>query len=269
MQDKLTMPGEGRAINKMPGHWVLAKLGKKALRPGGKELTEKMLKGLKISAQDKVVEFAPGLGFTAKLCLKHKPKMYTAIEQNEQAAKIVSAYLNGKNQQCKLGNAQDTGLEDAHASVVYCEAMLTMQTDNKKSEIISEAARILEDNGRYGIHELCIVPNGIDENKKRAIQKDIAQAIQAPAKPLTPDEWKAHLQNTGFTVKSESIAPMHLLELKRALDDEGVLGVLKIAKNLMMNPDARKRVVEMRRVFRKHQENLAAIIVIAELKRNK
>lgn len=43
-----------------PGHWVLARMGKRVLRPGGKELTLKMIQNLNITSQDEVVEFAPG-----------------------------------------------------------------------------------------------------------------------------------------------------------------------------------------------------------------
>ena len=40
----LARPGEGLKTEKMPGHWVLARLGKRVLRPGGMELTRLMLK---------------------------------------------------------------------------------------------------------------------------------------------------------------------------------------------------------------------------------
>ncbi|AGH81220.1 SAM-dependent methyltransferase [Psychromonas sp. CNPT3] len=43
MQKKLMMPGQTHDIKKMPGHWILAQLGKKAWWPGGKKLTETML----------------------------------------------------------------------------------------------------------------------------------------------------------------------------------------------------------------------------------
>ena len=36
----LPPPGEGLKTEKMPGHWVLARLGKRVLRPGGMELTK-------------------------------------------------------------------------------------------------------------------------------------------------------------------------------------------------------------------------------------
>ena len=36
-------PGEGLKTEKMPGHWVLARLGKRVLRPGGMQLTRRLL----------------------------------------------------------------------------------------------------------------------------------------------------------------------------------------------------------------------------------
>ncbi|MGF1909986.1 class I SAM-dependent methyltransferase [Vibrio kasasachensis] len=266
MSEKLAMPDENRKASKTPGHWVLAQLGKKVLRPGGKDLTLKMLRGLNITPYDKVVEFAPGMGFTARLCLEQNPEQYTAIEQNEHAAKIVRSYLNGNEQTCKVGNAQNTGLESSFATVVYGEAMLTMQSDARKSEIIAEAARILESGGRYGIHELCISPNDIEQDKKRQIQKEVSETIQHPAKPLTPSEWKQLMLKCGFEIEFEAVAPMHLLEPKRMIDDEGLIGFLMIAKNILTNPEARKRVLGMRKIFRKHRDNLAAITIVAKKK---
>ncbi|PSW17252.1 class I SAM-dependent methyltransferase [Photobacterium sanctipauli] len=266
MSKKVQMPSENREISKTPGHWVLAQLGKRVLRPGGKELTQKMLAGLNITSTDSVVEFAPGMGYTARLCLQQSPKHYTAIEQNEQAAEIVRSYLDGINQQCQIGNAQNTGLESNTASVVYGEAMLTMQSDARKSEIIAEAARILSAGGRYGIHELCVTPDEIDDTKKRTIQKEITETIQHPAKPITPQEWKQLMENNGFEIEYEAVSPMHLLEPKRMIDDEGLLGFLTIAKNILTKPAARKRVLGMRRVFRKHHTNLSAITLVAKKK---
>ena len=62
-----------KRMNMEQGHWVLAKLGKKVLRPGGKALTQAMLNAMNITPDDDVVEFAPGLGYTAKLALSRHP----------------------------------------------------------------------------------------------------------------------------------------------------------------------------------------------------
>ena len=77
----------------MPGHWVLARLGKRVLRPGGLQLTRRLLEALRIQHTDDVVEFAPGMGVTARLTLKLCPASYTAVERDAAAAKIVSGYL--------------------------------------------------------------------------------------------------------------------------------------------------------------------------------
>ncbi|MFP4173650.1 MAG: SAM-dependent methyltransferase, partial [Candidatus Hydrogenedentota bacterium] len=37
-------------MERMPGHWVLAQMGKRVLRPGGMELTRAMLEALAIGA---------------------------------------------------------------------------------------------------------------------------------------------------------------------------------------------------------------------------
>ena len=263
MSEHHAMPGVNRKTQTAPGHWVLAQLGKKVLRPGGKALTQKMLAGLKITQTDDVVEFAPGLGFTAQLCLAEQPKSYTAIEQNEQAAAIVRAWLTEPTQTCQVGNAQATGLDDAQASVVYGEAMLTMQSAPQKSAIVSEAARILRPEGRYAIHELCITPDTIAPDNKRTIQKEVTEAIQHSAKPLTPSEWNALLEHAGFEVEYQAVAPMHLLEPRRILDDEGIKGLLTIVKNVLTRPAARKRVMKMRKIFRKHGNHLSAITLVA------
>jgi hypothetical protein len=54
------MPGESLRVEKMPGHWLLARLGKRVLRPGGRQLTQRMIKALNIQPSDAVIEFAPG-----------------------------------------------------------------------------------------------------------------------------------------------------------------------------------------------------------------
>ena len=77
-------------------------------------------------------------------------------------------YLTGSNQTCLIGRAEETGLPDTTATVVYGEAMLTMQTSDKKQQIVQEAFRLMKPTGRYGIHELCLVPDDLGKisNKK-------------------------------------------------------------------------------------------------------
>ncbi len=135
------------------------------LRPGGMELTRKMLEMLRINTTDKVVEFAPGTGGTAKIVLKYQPARYTAIERDQDLVKFVSSYLIGDNQQCLLGRAEKTGLPDTSCTIVYGEAMMNMMPNDTKQLIIDESARILEPGGRYGFHEVYLKPDDIDDLK--------------------------------------------------------------------------------------------------------
>ena len=48
-------------VAKMPAHWLMARLGKRVLRPGGLDTTRWLLQHAGIRPEDDVVEFAPGL----------------------------------------------------------------------------------------------------------------------------------------------------------------------------------------------------------------
>src|SRR6202521_5431654 len=141
------MPGEGLKAEKMPGHWLLGRLGKRVLRPGGRQLTNRMIEALNIRPLDEVIEFAPGLGATARLTLKRQPASYTAVERDKDAAAMVQGFLQGSKQRCVVGLAENTGLPGAAATVVYGEAMLSMQTLTQKSRIAREAHRLLQPGG--------------------------------------------------------------------------------------------------------------------------
>lgn len=257
------VPGAGLDIAKMPGHWLLARMGKRVLRPGGLELTHKMLDGLEIGSEDTVVELAPGLGTTARLALAKNPAAYTGVERDESAAAAVRRLLAGPNRTCLNGTAANTGLEDASATVVYGEAMLTMQTARRKRAIVGEALRVLKAGGRYGIHELALAPDELSDSIKKQVSRDLSSAIHVGARPLTSLEWRSLLESEGFEVKTKATAPMHLLEPRRMIRDEGLRGVLRILFNVLRTPAARRRILTMRRVFRKYQDVMCAVTIVA------
>jgi len=223
-----------------------------------------MIEALKVSNSDRVIEFAPGLGDTARLTLKQNPSSYTAVERDKDAAALVQKILQGPEQRCVIGLAEHTGLPDAAATVVYGEAMLSMQTPAHKSQIVREAHRLLKTGGRYGIHELCLVPDDLDEGTKLAIQHGLSSAIHHGTRPLTAGEWQGLLEAEGFLIQAQAQAPMHLLEPWRIVQDEGMLGALRFAFNLLCNREARRRVLAMREVFSKYRDNLAAVVFVGQ-----
>jgi cyclopropane fatty-acyl-phospholipid synthase-like methyltransferase len=258
----ITTPGASLGQQKMPGHWVLARLGKRVLRPGGMELTRRMLAGLAIVSADDVVEFAPGLGLTAQLALKRRPASYTAVERDPEAAAIVTSYLKESTQRCVTGSADQTDLPSEFATVVYGEAMLTMQTAKMKRRIVREARRLLKHGGRYAIHEMCLVGDDLDEDRRKEINQALSRTIHVGVRALSVSEWRTLMQAEGFEVEVEVSAPMHLLEPKRLLGDEGLQGTVRFIWNIMRDRESRKRVLMMRKVFRRYQSNLAAVMMI-------
>ena len=250
----------------LQGHWLLAKLGKKVLRPGGKKLTNWMIDNAN-PTNKRVVEFAPGLGITAAEILDRNPKTYTGVDQDPDAATATT--LSTKQARLGIptevinGVASDTGLPAGSADLVVGEAMLTMQGEKGKAAIVSEANRILATGGRYAIHELLLTPNNVDQTVADNLRKALATTIKVNARPLTATEWSELLENNGFKVLSIKVAPMGFLQPKQMIEDEGPR-VLKIMFNLARNPQARKRVLAMRKVFSENAQNLGAISIIAE-----
>lgn len=254
-------------LDQMPGHWLLAQLGKRVLRPGGMELTQRMLLALRIQPSDQVVEVAPGLGATASQVLAKSPASYRGVERDPEALRMAQkavASFSNPDYQVQQGSAEATGLEEASASVFYGEAMLTMQAANRKKAMVEEAFRVLKPGGRYGIHELGLVPDDLAEADKNLINKGLQQAIRVNARPLTEAEWRSLLTDAGFVVKASAVLPMHLLEPARLIQDEGLKGALRFGLNLLKNKNARARVLKMKRLFKDNADKLRGIMLVAE-----
>lgn len=252
------------SYQEMPGHWLLASMGKRVLRPGGLELSEWMITNLSMNEKDDVVEFAPGLGRTAEITLKIGPHTYTGIERDEDAAAVAASVIQGPNRTIKIADAMATGLPDEHASKAYGEAFLTMQSSRVKVQILKEVARILKPGGLYGMHELSLTTESNSQTLKA--QKDLTESIRVNARPISLEEWRKVLDAAGFEVIKTKLLPMSLLEPRRLLEDEGFLGLARLLTNLARNPKALARVMEMRRTFRRQGRSLKAIGIIARKK---
>lgn len=261
MTDHDQLPFSGRDDQSVQGHWLLARLGKRVLRPGGVKLTRLLLGQAGLGDAD-VVELAPGLGRTAAEIVARGPRSYRGVDSDSAAVEAVRPIVSAVGE-VLVADAAETGLPDASTDVVIGEAMLTMQGEKTKAAIIGEAVRLLRPGGRYAIHELSLRPDDLPEHIKTDIRQALARAIKVNARPLTVVEWQHLLTQHGLVVAHVETAPMALLQPGRLISDEGLVGALRFARNLLTHPDARRRVLTMRRTFRAHREHLTAIAIVA------
>ncbi len=249
-------------FDKAPAYAVLFHLGKKSMRPGGLELTRRLLKELKISTADDVIEFAPGRGLTTKMVMELQPQSYIAVERDPVSQKKVQEILSGQGK-CVVGTAQETGLQDECATVVFGEAMLTMQSREQKLRIAREAFRLLKSGGKYGIHETCLLENVASQEKRDEIEKALREALRVGARPLLLTEWKELLEEAGFVVQEFMEAPMSLLTPKRLIQDEGVFGVLRFISRVIRSKNAHRRLHKIRRAFTTYGSYIHSAALVA------
>jgi SAM-dependent methyltransferase len=259
--DRGDLPFAARDDEAVQGHWLLARLGKRVLRPGGAELTRTLLERARVADAD-VVELAPGLGRTAAEIVARRPRSYRGVDRDAEAVRTVEPIVAGYGD-VRTADAATTGLDSDSADVVIGEAMLTMQGDRSKDAIVTEAVRLLRPGGRYAIHELGLAPDDLPESVKTEVRQALARSIKVNARPMTIAEWRALLARHGLEIEHVETAPMALLQPRRLIADEGVGGALRFARNLLTQPAARKRVLAMRRTFQTHRRHLIAVAITA------
>lgn len=191
---------------------------------------------------------------------------YRAVERDAAAANRLEAQLPRNRVQVVRAQAEDSGLPDASATVVYGEAMLSMQTAEQKARIVSEAVRLLAPGGRYGIHELCLRPEGISGPMRREIAAAMSKEIHVGVQPLCCGEWAALLEQHGLRLAWTGKAAMDLLEPRCVLRDEGLTGCVKMAFNILGDPIIRRRIAAMRKVFRKYREHLVGAVSLVGMR---
>lgn len=100
--------GEGLPLTRMPAHWMLGRLGKRVMRPGGLDLSRRLVAALEIGPDDDVVELWPGLGVTSELALAGGPRSYTGVERGEAEAARARTMIQGPGRRCLVGGSPRT-----------------------------------------------------------------------------------------------------------------------------------------------------------------
>ncbi|WP_151550004.1 MULTISPECIES: class I SAM-dependent methyltransferase [Corynebacterium] len=255
----MSMPRKGPAEKYLQGHWLLASMGKRVLRPGGIELTTRLIEAAQPTSSDRIVELGPGVGRTAEILLAAHPRSYRGVDPNPEGSAQLAEVLRGHPEaEQVVADARSHELPDGSADLVVGEAMLTMLSTEDKKAVMERTYRLLAPGGRYAIHELAVSGDNATE-----VSREISRSIKVGARPLPAEEWQQLLEEAGFEVVATDTSPMRLLEPSRIIADEGLGGALRFFFRVLRNPTARRRIMQMRSVFRRHREQLSAVAFVA------
>ena len=105
-------------------------------------------------------------------------------------------------------------------------------------------------------------PDDVDPKVATDVSKALSRTIKVGARPLTTAGWTKVFTDAGFEIDWVDHNDMRLVEPSRIIADEGLIGALKFFNNVRRNPAARERILAMRKVFRTHQDHIAAVAMV-------
>jgi cyclopropane fatty-acyl-phospholipid synthase-like methyltransferase len=246
-----------------PGYRVLAAAGKKILRPGGKLATEQLFAWANFQTGETVLELASSYGESAIAIVKRFNVSVVGVEQDPDSvakarSNIEAAGLSNRISIIEGDIFQLDRITDKF-DYVLAEAILTMQSNPGKAKILSIIRDQLKPTGKFLAHELLVHSN------ETQVRKNLSQAIRVNANPLSLAEWEAACENAGLILQQQQTGSMKLLNLSQIVRDEGLLGTVRIAWNILTNPNLRNRILQIRRSFKQHQNQLGYIIFWAKV----
>lgn len=244
------------------GHHFLARLGKTRLRPGGKVATDWLIANGDFRKDKKVLEVDCNMGTTAIDVAKQFGCQVIGVDLDEQA--LEKAKENIKEQgveelvQVQRANAMKLPFEDNSFDIVINEAMLTMLPNEAKQKAIEEYFRVLKPNGFLLTHD--VVLNTEDVEK---VLEDLREAIKVSITPLSKENWKTLFVQCGFRNVETFTGEMSLLSPKGLIQDEGVMGAMKIIGNAL-KPENRETFKKMFQTFNNPENKLGFIALCSQ-----
>jgi cyclopropane fatty-acyl-phospholipid synthase-like methyltransferase len=246
-----------------PGYQVLAAAGKKILRPGGRLATEQLFTWADFKPGETVLELASSYGESAIAIAKRFNVSIVGVEQDPDSVAKARANIEaaGLSDQITIVEGDIFQLDRITDKFDYvlAEAILTMQSNPGKAKILSIIRDRLKPSGKFLAHELLV------HSDEAQLRKSLSQAIRVNANPLSLAEWAAACENAGLTLQQQQTGSMKLLNLSQIVRDEGLLRTVKIAWNILTNPNLRHRILQIRRSFKQHQNQLGYIIFWAKV----
>ena len=243
------------------GHQVLAAAGKKYLRPGGRTATEQLFRWANFQPGETVLELASSFGYSAIALTKRYSVKVVGVEKDSDS--VARARVNiraaGYENQIEIIEGDIFHLEaiPGQFDYVLAEAILTMQSPPGKAKILAGIHNKLKPKGKFLCHEL------LARDKEEQIRTELAQVIRVNSTPLSEANWIQACETAGLQVQKHKAGAMGLLNLRRIIQDEGIVDTIRILSNVLTHKPIRKRLLEMRSVFQKYRHELGYIILCA------
>ena len=246
-----------------PGHQVLAAVGKKLLRPGGKQATEQLFTWANFQPGETVLELASSFGESAIALVQRFDVRVVGVEKNPNS--VIKARENiqkaGLADKIQIIEGDIFHLEAITEKFDYvlAEAIITMQSSFGKAKLLKAIKDHLKPDGKFLSHEMLLKGN------KNQVYRVLSQSIRINSQPLTVNEWELACQAAGLTVQQSQTGPMALLNFSKMIEDEGICHTLKMGWKVLTNPPLRQRVGEMRHSFQEYQQDLGHIIFVGTI----
>lgn len=257
------MSSAGDDIASSPGHQVLAAAGKKILRPGGKAATEQLFTWANFQPGETVLELAASFGESAIQMAQRFNVRVVGVEKNPDSVAKAKENIKaaGLSDQITIieGDIFELDKITDKFDYVLAEAILTMQADAGKAKILSGIKDCLKPGGKFLSHEMLV------RNNELEVRKSLSQTIRVNANPLTIEAWSTACEDAGLTLQQQETGKMGLLNFGQMVRDEGLFNTVKIAGNVLTNPNLRSRVLQMRRNFQQQRNNIGYIVFWADI----
>lgn len=244
-----------------PGHQILAAAGKTVLRPGGRAATEQLFEWADFQPGETVLELASSFGESAIAMAKRFDVRVVGVEKNAESVARARENIRGAGLGDRVeiiqGDIFNLEAISEQFDYVLAEAIITMQSPSGKASLLQSIHKRLKTGGKFLSHEM------LARTDEEQMHQVLSKIIRINATPLSPSNWKSTFQSAHFQVQHYQTGSMQLLSVPQLLRDEGLLGTIRIARNVLKTSALRKRVLKMRRVFLKNKEELGYIVICA------
>lgn len=244
------------------GHHFLARLGKTRLRPGGKAATDWLIANGDFREDKQVLEVACNMGTTAIQIAQQFGCKVIGVDLDEaaleKARQAIAENDLGDLIEVQRANAMALPFADNSFDIVINEAMLTMLPNDAKEKAIREYFRVLKPNGFLLTHDVVLNTNDVEQ-----MLADLRETIKVSVTPLSKDDWKNTFTQCGFRNVETFTGEMSLLSPKGLIQDEGVIGAIKIIGNAL-KPENRDTFKKMFQTFNDPEQKLGFITVCSQ-----